>query len=79
MRLYNLRMGQPAIIHDNIVSAEKVAENFGVPRSRVRTIQRALTKSRQRKRFQSAGSSANLKKQAIPGAGGKKRIASKVK
>jgi hypothetical protein len=72
-------MGQPAIIHDNIVSAEKVAENFGIPRSRVRTIQQALTKSRQKKKSRSAGSSASVKKHATSGAGGKKRIASKAK
>jgi len=72
-------MGQPAIIHDNIVSAEKVAENFGIPRSRVRTIQQALTRSRQKKKTRSSGVSARIKKQATPGGGGKKRVASNAK
>ena len=69
-------MEYPAIIRHGLVSAEEAAEIFGVPASRVRTIEQILIRSRQKKAG-SAGNSARAKKRAIRGTTRKKRSASK--
>jgi len=72
-------MQYPAIIRHGLVSAEEAAEIYGVPVSRVRTIEQALIKSRQKRMALSAGNSTRTKKRAVGGTTGKRRITSKTK
>jgi hypothetical protein len=68
-------MGQPAIIRHGLVSAEEMAEIFGIPVSRVKTIEQALLRSRQKK-TRSAGNIVT-KKLTTRSKTGKKRSAAK--
>lgn len=72
-------MEYPAIIRHGLVSAEEAAGIFGIPVSRVRTIEQALIRSRQKKMARSVENSTPAKKRALRGTTGKKRSASKTK
>jgi hypothetical protein len=65
-------MRRPFLVRDNIVSAERVAENFGMPLSRVRTIEKLLKKSRKTKAIRT-------KKHAPNGVAGTKQSNTKTK
>jgi hypothetical protein len=72
-------MGHPAIIRHGSISAEEMAEIFGIPVSRVKTIEQALIRSGQKKKMaRSGGNSTRTKKRAGTGTTGKKRSASKI-
>jgi hypothetical protein len=72
-------MGHPAIIRHGLISAEEVAGIYGIPVSRVKTIEQALIRSRQKKLARAAGSSTQTKKRGRRGTTGTRRSASKTK
>jgi hypothetical protein len=67
-----LYVRHPAIIRHGFVSAEEMAEIYGIPVSRVRMIEQLLLRSSQKKMSRSTGDSARMKKRITSGTTGKK-------